>query len=190
MKTLLAIWDEMKANGCESDKGSVHSYIHVYEKLLAPYRETALNVLEIGLFKGYSLIMWKSYFGINTKVYGIDCSETPHDGMADLRPMIKAGWPIHIFDAENEDEVAKRFSGVKFDVIIEDAGHEINQQLNLYSIWKEYLSNDGVYIIEDIQDIKTNRDRFYEEIGYVDIHDLRYVKGRYDDVMISIKNYL
>lgn len=185
MKTLQEIWDSMKKAGCESDKGSVHSYIPVYEKLLEPYRETAKNILEIGLFNGHSLMMWKSYFPMNTKVYGIDCSETPHDGMADLRPMIKSGWDIHIFDAENELEVAKRFSGIKFDVIIEDAGHHLEQQHNLYRIWKDYLAEDGIYIIEDVQDIDKTAYSFRKIDG--EIIDLRDVKGRYDDVLIVIK---
>ena len=189
MKTLQAIWDSMNKNGCGTDKGSVHSYIPVYEKLLQQYRQTALNVLEIGLFNGHSMIMWKSYF-VNAKVYGIDCSETPHGGMADLRRMIKAGWDIHIFDAENKEDVAKRFSGVKFDVIIDDAGHHIEQQLNLFSIWKDYLVDDGLYIIEDIQDIDRDEHLFRELLPGkgMTIIDERQRKNRYDDVMIIIRN--
>ena len=185
MKSLQQIWDSMKANGCESDKGSIHSYLPVYEEILAPYKMTAKNVLEIGVFKGYSMVLWKSYFDIKTKVYGIDCSETPHDGMADLRPMIKAGWDIHIFDAENKEEVAKRFSGIKFDVIVEDAGHHIEQQLNLYSIWKNYLADGGMYIVEDVQDIDNDWYEFTSLGGL--IYDLRSEKNRYDDVLIVIK---
>ena len=187
MKTLLEIWDDLKEQGYETDKGSVHSYIPVYEELLAPYRETALNVLEIGLFNGASLRMWEEYF-TRAAVLGIDCSVTPHGGMADLRPMIKAGWDIHIFDAENKEEVAKRFSGIKFDVIIEDAGHEINQQLNLYKIWKPYIAECGIYVIEDIQDFNIGIKRIIEEIDEdVEIFDRRSEKGRYDDILIVIK---
>jgi hypothetical protein len=45
------------------DKGTVHSYIdQYYETALAPYRTTALRVLEIGINQGHSLMMWKEYF--------------------------------------------------------------------------------------------------------------------------------
>ena len=183
-RTLQQIWDELKEQGYESDKGSVHSYIPVYEKLLAPYRETALNVLEIGLFKGDSLRMWEQYF-TRAAVLGIDCSVTPHGGMADLRPMIEEGWRIEIFDAENINEVEGRFSRYKFDVIIDDAGHHIEQQLNLYSIWKNYLADGGMYIVEDVQDIDNDWYEFTSLGGL--IYDLRSEKNRYDDVLIVIK---
>jgi spermidine synthase len=186
MKTLQQIWDELPL---KSDKGSVHSYLPVYEEILAPYRDTAKNVLEIGLFNGASMRMWAKYF-TKAKIHGVDCSLLPHDGMASLVPLISEGLhnvQIHIFDAENEEEVAKRFSGIKFDVIIEDAGHHVEQQLKIYSVLKNYLNDDGIYIIEDIQDIRKDRHDFYTEIGYVEIIDLRDVKGRYDDVLIVIK---
>lgn len=194
METLEQIWKRLKDAGYETDKGSIHSYIPVYEKLLAPYRETALNVLEIGLFNGHSIRMWAEYF-TKAWVQGIDCSLTPHDGMGDLRPIINEikiskqsnrlfYSNIQIFDAENEKEVADRFEGTKFDVIIEDAGHEINQQLNLYSIWKNYLAEGGIYIIEDVQDLDRDAERFNEQ-GF-NVYDLRTIKNRYDDV-IAIK---
>lgn len=195
METLEQIWRRLRDAGYETDKGSVHSYLPVYEKLLAPYRETALNVLEIGLFNGNSLRMWAEYF-TKAIIDGIDCSLTPHDGMGDLRPLLKdineGLYPdtyIHIFNAEDEQEVNKRFKEVKFDVIIEDAGHEINQQLNLYSIWKEYLAKDGVYIIEDVQDIDKDEHLFHSfrinrELSII---DARKEKGRYDDVLIVVK---
>src|SRR5688572_22166150 len=181
MKSLQQIWDSMKIGGCEPDKGSIHSYIPVYEELLAPYRERDVNVLEIGVFNGHSMMMWRSYFSsLKTKIIGIDCSETPIDGMADLRPMIKAGWNIHIFDAEDKAEVEKRFSGVKFDVIIDDAGHHLEQQLNLFSIWKEYLTEGGLYIVEDVQDIDKDKNEFmhFRINRQLTIYDLRGEKNR------------
>lgn len=188
METLQQIWQRLKEQGYETDKGSVHSYIPVYEKLLAPYRETALNVLEIGLFNGNSMRMWREYF-TNATIHGIDCSVTPHDGMADLRPLIAEideeyipKMQIHIFDAENQKEVENRFKGVKFDVIIEDANHSLQQQVILAAIWHEYVKEGGVYIIEDVQDIKN-----IVSIANGEIIDLRHVKNRYDDVLIVLK---
>src|SRR5574339_18444 len=172
METLTEIWTRLSKQGYESDKGSVHSYLPVYEKIFEQYRHTALNVLEIGIFKGDSLRMWAEYF-TKANIYGIDCSLTPHDGMANLQPLMDEilhvnpyaplyNTHVHIFDAENVTEVSRRFFGTKFDVIIEDAGHEINQQLNLFKIWQPYLVKDGLYIIEDIQDIDKDEPRFRE----------------------------
>ena len=90
MKTLKNIFETLQQQGFETDKGTVHSYIDVYEDVLAPYRKTANKMLEIGVFKGNSLRMWENYFEW-ADVIGVDCHETPHDGMADLREMIKSG---------------------------------------------------------------------------------------------------
>lgn len=187
-QSLIEIWHDLNKQGKGSDKNTVHSYLPVYEQILSPYRETAKNVLEIGLFNGHSLLMWEKYFA--GTVYGIDCSDQPHGGLADLRPLIEEGsHHISIFDAENKSEVYGRFCDVKFDVIIEDAGHEVNQQLNLYKVWKPYLSENGIYIIEDVQAIDAHR-HLFENIDTektVIIIDNRQVSLRYDDVLVIIK---
>jgi len=183
MKTLTKIWDELPM---KSDKGTIHSYLPLYEQVLEPYRN-ATNVLEIGLFNGASLLMWEQYF--TGRVWGIDCSETPHDGLADLRPLLK-DHNILIMDAENQSEVEKVFMGVKFDVIIEDAGHHLSQQLNLYNIFKPYLSENSIYIIEDCQNLDADRNTYQniDESKKVSILDRRRINGRYDDVVVLIQN--
>jgi hypothetical protein len=179
MKTLQEIWDELPM---KSDKGDIHSYLPVYEEILKPYRETAKNILEIGIFKGDSLLMWEKYF--KGKVYGVDCDVKPHGGMADLTPMIESGkHNILIFNAEDQNEVEKYFRNIKFDVIVEDAGHDINQQLMINRVLTPYMNEGGIYIIEDVQNI--DRDGYWFNAD--EIIDRRDVKGRYDDVMIVIK---
>ncbi len=189
--TLQQIWNNLNEQGHGSDKFSVHSYGEVYEEILAPYRTTAKNILEIGIFRGDSIRLWESYF--TGKVYGIDCDIKPHGGIADLQPMIDEGTHrIFILDATNESEVqySRYFMGYPtFDVIIEDAGHDINQQLQLYKVWKKYLSPNGVYVIEDIQDIFASRE-LLENIDpekSVTILDRRHIRERYDDTMVIIQ---
>lgn len=188
MKTLQEIYEAQCAAGYETDKGSVHSYIEVYEEILLNKRTDAKAVLEIGVFKGNSLRMWQQYF--NCPVYGIDCDETPHGGLADLREMIASGeFYISIFDAANPELVEKYFSCFQFDVIIEDANHQLSQQIELYNIWKKYLSPDGIYIIEDVENIDESR-KVFEGIDAeksVTILDRRNLKNRFDDVLVIIK---
>ena len=188
-QSLQQIWDELNKQGLGTDKGDIHSYLSIYEDVLAPYRETANNVLEIGIFKGHSLLMWEKYF--SGKVYGMDCSETPHGGMADLRPLIAEGTHnIIIGDAVNEFDVYKNFKGVLFQVIIDDGNHLPTCQLKSYEIFSKYLSDDGIYIIEDIENIDETIELFknIDSTKQVEIIDLRNVKNRFDDVLITIKN--
>lgn len=187
--TLKKIYKELHRLGYKCDKGSVHSYIDIYEEILEPYKQTAINVLEIGVFKGDSLRMWSWYFP--ACIYGVDCDIKPHGGMADLTEMINAGdFNISIFDATNENAVKENFKGMFFDVIIEDAGHAVEQQVELYNIWKNYLSPNGIYIIEDVQDIDNTRFTFenLDNSKNITILDLRNMKGRYDDVLVIIKD--
>jgi len=187
-QTLSEIWHFLKAEGHGSDKGDVHSYIEIYEDILKPYRTTAKNILEIGLLNGDSLRMWDRYFW--GTVYGIDCDEKPVDGLGDLWPIIKeAKYNIFIGNAEDPGTIEKFFKGIKFDVIIEDANHSIEQQIKLYNNFKPYMAEGGIYIIEDIQDIYATREQL-ENIDpekTVEIMDLRHIKERYDDVMVIIK---
>lgn len=188
METLQQIWQRLADSGHETDKGSVHSYIDVYEKLLKPYRETAKNVLEIGLLEGHSFKMWQQYF-TTAQVYGVDCDDQPLGGRFDLRPLIEVNYDkIRIMDASNIDDVAFRFGRIPLDVVIEDANHDISQQIKIYNAIKPCLAKGAIYIIEDIQDVDKTR-HLFEEIDQekdVMILDLRENKGRYDDCLVIL----
>ena len=45
----------------ETDKGSTHSYIEFYERLLEPYRQKPCTLMEIGVAWGGSLKMWRDF---------------------------------------------------------------------------------------------------------------------------------
>lgn len=174
-------------DGTWPDMDTSHSYLDVYHELLEPYRLKAKNILEIGLFTGARLKIWKEYF--NGDVHGIDCDEQPHGGMADLRPMIQSGeYNIHIMDAMDKTKAKKEFGKTKFDVIIEDAGHSLESQVEIYSVFKSFLSGDGIYIIEDVQNLDRDRETLLNlKPGHVEIIDRRSKKLRYDDVLVVIK---
>ena len=53
----------------------IHKWTHyfgIYERHLAPLRGKPVRVLEIGVYKGGSLEMWKSYFGGELTIVGLD----------------------------------------------------------------------------------------------------------------------
>ena len=47
-------------------------YFEIYDKHFSRFRGKEIVVLEIGVFQGGSLQMWKNYFGPGAKIYGID----------------------------------------------------------------------------------------------------------------------
>lgn len=190
--TLQELYDKHR-RGAWPDKGTVHSYIDVYAEIFEPYRNKAKNILEVGLMSGESLRMWAEYF--TGDVYGIDCDIKPVGGMADLTEAIADGMKIVIGDAANPDDIKKYFGELKFDVVIEDAQHNIEQQIAIYNNLKKYLKKGGIYVIEDVQDIDTFKRDILDgsllislgENKTAEVIDRRGVKGRYDDVLIIIR---
>ena len=63
-------------DNAETDKNTDHSYLELYEKLLSPKKDTAKNILEIGIGErkvknGGSIKLWKDYFA-NATIYALD----------------------------------------------------------------------------------------------------------------------
>ena len=53
----------------------IHKWIHyfdIYERHFSRFRNKEVVILEIGVFQGGSLQMWKEYFGDKAKIYGVD----------------------------------------------------------------------------------------------------------------------
>ena len=73
MKTLNEIYDNYQFPDGHGDKGTAHTYINEYSKLLEDYRGGS-SVLEIGVHTGLSLKMWSEYF-TDSQIYGIDISD-------------------------------------------------------------------------------------------------------------------
>ena len=58
-------------NNSKTDKNTTHSYLQLYQKLLISKKETAKNVLEVGIFHGGSIKLWSDFF-TNANVYGLN----------------------------------------------------------------------------------------------------------------------
>jgi hypothetical protein len=127
-----------------SDKGSVyHNYLHIYEKYFSKYRTTLTTFLEIGLWEGESLKMWRDYFETGNLV-GAD--------IIDLSSIQLPNTQIHVCDQSEREQleqlVAKTFS--EFDIIIDDGGHMMHQQQITLGTMFKYLKSGGVLVIEDL----------------------------------------
>jgi hypothetical protein len=127
-----------------SDKGSVyHNYLEIYEKYFAKYRDTLSNFLEIGLWEGDSIRMWRDYFSTGNLV-GAD--------ILDLSHVVLPNTQIHICDQSDRTQltnlVNKTFN--EFDIIIDDGGHWQHQQQITLGCMFPYLKSGGVFVIEDL----------------------------------------
>lgn len=51
------------------------SYFQVYEELLRPYVGKPITFVEVGIFHGGSLFMWRKFLGPDARIIGIDFAE-------------------------------------------------------------------------------------------------------------------
>ncbi len=104
---------EQIAAGLPTDKGSIHSYLPFYDRLLAPIRDSALRVTEIGVDGGGSILMWLRYFRI-TNITAIDINPCPELISNNKRI---THWQGNAYSQEAIDRLGKNYPR---DVIIED----------------------------------------------------------------------
>ncbi len=118
-------------------------YLPIYERHLSRYRATDYTMLEIGVFKGGSLEMWRKYFGPDATLCGIDidpkCAE-----LVDPPKIARIGSQDDPgFLAEVVREIGPP------DVILDDGSHfAAHQMASIKALWP-HLKTGGLYIIED-----------------------------------------
>lgn len=129
-----------------TDKASGgHGYLEFYELHLAHLRDCEMTLLEIGIGDGASLKMWRDYFQ-RGRIIGMD------NDRGKLR-FVEPHGRIEIVigdqaDVEHLDRVARDFG--RFDVIVDDAGHQCDEQILSYRTLLPALNPGGLYILEDI----------------------------------------
>ena len=124
--------------------------------------------------------MWVEYF-INSKVYGIDITD---EYIKDLIEENK--YNIIIGNACSED-ILNQLNNLTFDVVIDDGSHLIDDQINSFNILKNIMNPNGIYIIEDVNNLDSTIDRYKELHNNVEIIDNRHIKNRVDDVLVIYK---
>jgi cephalosporin hydroxylase len=170
-----------------TDKNSVHSYLPIYEELLSKKRESATDVLEVGICYGGSIKLWYDYFS-NANIYALDI--IPYNKIWD---QLKGKDRIKLFssfDAYNKEILHKCFGDKKYDFILDDGPHTLASQLQFLEFYLPLLKEDGILIIEDVESLeyleilKKNVPMCFKK--YIKTFDLRDKKGRYDDIVFCI----
>lgn len=130
-------------------------YFPVYDRHLSRFVGQSVKVVEIGVFSGGSLGMWRSYFGSSCNLYGIDIEPT-------CRAHEAPGTQIFIGDQADPAFWTRFLEEVpEIDVVIDDGGHETFQQIPTLEALLPRLRPGGVYICEDIH---SERNDFHEYI--------------------------
>lgn len=122
-------------------------YFDIYHRHLAKFRGTAAHFVEIGVYSGGSLLMWRDYFGPDCRITGVDIEPA-------CRSYEKGNTHIAIGDQEDRG-FWKRFraEAPPIDAILDDGGHSPEQQRITLEETLPYLKPGGVYICEDIHGV-------------------------------------
>jgi hypothetical protein len=119
-------------------------YLPIYEKLLGHLRDQAFTLLELGVWRGDSLQMWRDAFSQAT-IVGVDLGP----------PDLQLGPRVHVVrgdqsDAELMRSVRMEHAPAGFDVIVDDASHfGVTTARSLQALYAEHLRPGGLYFIED-----------------------------------------
>lgn len=114
------------------------------------------NLLELGVFKGGSLVLWYEALGAH-KIVGVDLAPKPPQARhlssymeaQSVPPPIKCYWQTNQTDSEQLRKiVANEFEG-PLDIIIDDASHVYSLTRASFMTLFPLLAGGGYYIIED-----------------------------------------
>lgn len=121
-----------------------HHYFDIYDFWFKKYKDKPVVILEIGVYQGGSLNMWRDYFGKEAKIFAIDinplCKQFETDN-------------IKIFIGSQEDKEFLKYVKTqipKLDILIDDGGHTMNQQIVSFEELYEHINDDGIYLCEDL----------------------------------------
>jgi hypothetical protein len=143
-RTTNPLWDYFKSHQSGRGIWKWEHYFDAYERHFRKYVGREVVGVEVGIYSGGSLNMWRSYFGPRCKVYGVDieeaCKTYEEDG-------------VRVFIGDQADRsfwqtFKKQVPQV--DILIDDGGHTPEQQIVTLEEMLPHLRPGGVYFCEDV----------------------------------------
>jgi hypothetical protein len=117
-------------------------YAAVYERYLRSWRRRRFALLELGVYRGESLRMWRAYFP-RAKIVGLDI-----DPNAARRA---TGFEVFIGSQDDTKLLARVRDALQgLDVVIDDASHLYRLTVASFDALFPHLSSGGLYFIEDV----------------------------------------
>lgn len=103
-----------------------------------------MYILEFGVYQGGSLQVMKEYFGPAAKIFGVDINP-------ECKKLEEEQVKIFIGDQEDPSFLNELQNSIpKIDVLIDDGGHTMEQQITTFQVMYDAIEEDGVYICEDL----------------------------------------
>jgi hypothetical protein len=119
------------------------TYFSVYDDLLSAYVGGQVTLVEVGVWHGGSLFMWREILGPQARIIGIDINPN-------AKTLEQEGFEIFIGDQADQgfwDDFFKEVGPV--DVVVDDGGHRFEQQIVTTLACLPHINDGGVLIVED-----------------------------------------
>lgn len=147
------------ANKYNCDKGSVayeaHGYTNIYEHYIPS--EGQYTLLEIGVWKGDSLKMWKEY-NPQLIVHGVD-----------IHPLIDEveGANIHIGNGSDYGFITDLVLKTSPHFFIDDGSHRYSDIMSTFMFVHPLLKKGAYYFIEDLHAPYAHREKVMNDISAI-----------------------
>jgi hypothetical protein len=118
-------------------------YFPIYDRHLRAFRGARARVLEIGVYRGGGLELLRHYLADQAVIVGIDIDQ-------EAARVVGSDFVVEIGDQQDPEflaRVAERHG--PFDVVIDDGGHSMRQQITSVEVLFPLLADGGSYIVED-----------------------------------------
>ena len=120
------------------------SYFDAYAEEFSQYVGKPIIFVEIGVMNGGSLFMWRSFFGANARIIGIDFNPG-------AKKLEQYGFEIYIGSQSDAGFWRDFFVKVgDVDVVLDDGGHTYKQQVVTANACLPHIRDGGKLMVEDV----------------------------------------
>jgi hypothetical protein len=128
-------------------------YFEIYHRHFERFRGGRVTVLEFGVYHGGSLQMWKHYFGPDARIVGVDINPACKELVDDQIEIVIGDQEDRVFLADLRERLGP------VDIVIDDGGHTMAQQIATFEEMFKAVRKGGVYLVEDLHT------SYWEEYG-------------------------
>ena len=123
----------------DTDKNDLGYIENFYDNFFLKFANKTINFIEIGVYNGGSIKLWRDYLHPESEIYASDINYFEH---------VEGTYSV-IGDMYSDDQVAK-FADEYFDLIIDDGPHTFESFVLLMQKYFSKLKSGGSLVIEDI----------------------------------------
>lgn len=120
------------------------TYFDVYDELFCRFRGEKITFIEVGVFDGGSLFMWRDFFGSQARIIGVELNPA-------AKQWEEAGFEIFIGSQSDPKFWSELFTEVgPVDILLDDGGHTYEQQIVTVECAIEHIRSGGLLVVEDV----------------------------------------